>query len=55
MGHVIKVIGCDLLYEEDAHSEEPKYYTRCTDCSNVYNDEDCKIIRCDLELNIVFE
>ena len=54
MGHMIKVIGCDLLYEEDVHSKEPEDYTLCIDCLNAYNDTDCKTMRNDLELDIVF-
>ena len=54
MGCVINVIGCDCVTEENFHSEEPTDYIECKDCLNVYNDEECKSNRIDMELNLIF-
>jgi len=54
MGIFINLIGCDYVTEDDFHSEEPSQYKACVDCGLGYNSNDCKQVRNDLELNVVF-
>ena len=54
MGCIINVIGCDGVTIEDASSEDMPEYIECKHCLDTYNDIECKTVRIDMELILIF-